>query len=393
MTFEPSVDNRVLNPDPPINQARSGPTPLGPKDVEAVTGQKRTVVNRAVMLILVIAVLFVLIPMLKVFLTPLLLACTFATLFFPFYTILLKFFRRNRGIAALSCCIILIIGIVAPVYFLGYLITRQLHTLYQSIAPTVQAFLRGEDTGFLPHFVENPILAGLIHLGIDWKSATLDTFKTAGTTMVKMVNKTSLGAFEIIVSPFITLFIMFYLFMDGERIVKKFRQLLPLRTAYQDMIITRFLLVSRATVKGTLVIAFVQGSLGAIILLIFGVNTWLLWGVVMIALGVIPAIGAWMVLVPTGVIKIATGHVWQGIAILALSFGVVSTIDNILRPLLVGQSSRIHDLLIFFSTIGGLAMFGPMGVITGPVIMAFFVSITEIYAMELKGHFGATDTI
>jgi predicted PurR-regulated permease PerM len=186
---------------------------------------------------------------------------------------------------------------------------------------------------------------------------------------------------------------MFYLFMDGERIIKKFRQLLPMHTEYQDMIITRFLLVSRATVKGTLLISFVQGCLGAIILLVFGVKSWLLWGVVMIALGLIPMMGTWPVLIPAGVIQMVTGHMWHGIIIIALNFGVVSTIDNVLRPRLVGKSARLHDLLIFFSTIGGLAMFGPIGVITGPVIMAFFVSITEIYTMELKEHFGGTDEI
>ena len=189
----------------------------------------------------------------------------------------------------------------------------------------------------------------------------------------------------------VTLFIMFYLFMDGERIAKKFRMLLPMRAAYQDMIIARFLLVSRATVKGTLVIAFIQGALGAIILLIFGVKSWILWGIVMIALGLIPMMGTWLVLLPVGVIQMATGHVWQGVVILALNFGVVSTIENILRPRLVGQSARMHDLLIFFSTIGGLAVFGPIGAITGPVIMAFFVSITEIYTMELREHFGGMD--
>jgi predicted PurR-regulated permease PerM len=293
----------------------------------------------------------------------------------------------------LSCCIILVLGFVVPVYFLGYLVTHQLSTLYQTIEPAVRAFAKGENAGFLAHFKGNPILVWLNHLDINWQSAILDTLKTAGATMATMVNKTSLSALEIIVSLFVSLFIMFYLFMDGERIVKKFRQLLPLRTEYQDMIITRFLLVSRATVKGTLVIAFIQGSLGAIILLIFGVKTWLLWGVVMIALGLIPMMGTWPVLVPAGIIHMATGHVWQGIIILALNFCVVSTIDNILRPLLVGRSSRMHDLLIFFSTIGGLAMFGPVGVITGPVIMAFFVSIIEIYMMELKEHLGDTDRV
>jgi predicted PurR-regulated permease PerM len=175
--------------------------------------------------------------------------------------------------------------------------------------------------------------------------------------------------------------------MDGVRIAKKFRGLLPMRATYQDMIVSRFLMVSRATVKGTMVIAFVQGTLGAIILLVFGIKSWMLWGVVMIALGLIPMMGTWLVLLPVGIAQMATGHVWQGVVILALNFGVVSTIENILRPRLVGQSARLHDLLIFFSTIGGLAMFGPLGVVTGPVIMAFCVSITEIYTMELKEHF------
>lgn len=354
--------------------------------MEAITGKKRSRVNRAVLLILVIVVLLVLVPMLRIFLTPLLLACAFASLFFPFYTVLLKFFRGNRGIGALSCCVILVLGFVIPLYFLGYLITHQLLTIYQSIEHTEKVFILQKNTGFFAHFAGNQMFAWLTHHSINWESFTLNVLKTAGATMVGMVNKTSLGALEIIVSLFVTLFIMFYLFMDGERIVKKFRQLLPLHTAYQDMIITRFLLVSRATVKGTLVIALIQGSLGAIILLIFGVKSWLLLGVVMIALSLIPMMGTWPVLVPAAIIQMTTGHVWQGIVIIALNFGVVSSIDNIMRPRMVGRGARMHDLLIFFSTIGGLAMFGPMGVITGPVIMAFFVSITEIYTMELKEH-------
>jgi len=326
--------------------------------------------------------------MLKIFLVPLILACTFVSLFFPLYKGFLKFFRGNRGMSALICCVVLVMGFVVPVYFLGYLVTHQLLTLYQDIEPTIQAFVRGEDAGFFARFEGNPVLTWLTRLDINWQNATIGTLKAAGAAIGNMVNKTSLGALEIIVGLFVTLFIMFYLFMDGERIVKQFRLLLPLRKNYQDMIITRFILVSRATVKGTLVIASIQGLLGATILLVFGVKTWLLWGVVMIALGLIPMMGAWMVLVPAGIIQAATGNMWQGIVILVLSFGVVSTIDNILRPRLVGQNARMHDLLIFFSTIGGLSVFGPVGVITGPVIMAFFVSITEISMTELKEHLG-----
>ena len=344
--------------------------------------------NSAVLFVLVVAVLFILVPMLKIFLTPFLLACTFAALFSPFYKALLKFFRGNRVIASLSCCVIIVLGIVVPVYFLGYLVIHQLLSFYQSVEHVVQDFAQGKNTAFLSRVEANPIFVRLTQLGIDWHGSTLDILKTAGATMGKMINKTSLGALEIIISLFVTIFIMFYLFMDGEAIIKKFRRLLPLRTAYQDMIIARFLLVSRATVKGTLVFAIIQGVLGAIVLLIFGVKTWVLWGVVMIALAFIPMLGSGTILIPAGIIKLATGHVWQGIIILVLSIGFISSIDNVLRPSIVGRSARMHDLLIFFSTIGGLAMFGPVGVIMGPVIMAFFVSITEINTMELDKHFG-----
>lgn len=355
-------------------------------DEEALVERKRTVLNRLVLLVLVAVVLMVLVPMLKIFLTPMVLACTFASLFFPFYAVLKKLFRGNRALASLVCCGALVLGFVIPVYFLGYLVTRQLLSLYQSVEPVLQSIVRGDHAGLLARFDTHPAFIWLSKIDINWQNTLLDMFKSVGAAMTGTVNKTSLGVLEIIVGLFLMLFIMFYLFMDGERIVRKFRELLPLRPAYQDMIINRFLLVSRATVKGTLVIATVQGTMGAIILLVFGVKTWLLWGVVMIACALVPMMGAWLVLVPAGIFQIATGHVWQGIVILGLSFGVVSTIDNILRPRLVGQSARMHDLLIFFSTIGGLAMFGPVGVIIGPVVMAFFVSITEMYAMELKEH-------
>jgi predicted PurR-regulated permease PerM len=388
MNSRPDHDTNGNLPGRPIRRPLAGHKCPPQLDIEAVNERKQTVVNGAVLLVLMVSILFVFVPMLKIFLVPLILSLTFVSLFFPLYTGLLKFFRGNRVISALACCLILVMGFVVPVYFLGYLVTHQLLMLYQSIEPAVQSFVRGESTGLFSRFDGNPVLTWLSGLDINWQNATIDTLKAAGAAIGKMVNRTSLGALEIIVGLFVTLFIMFYLFMDGERIVGQFRQLLPLRKNYQDMIITRFVLVSRATVKGTLVIASIQGALGAIILLVFGVKTWMLWGVVMIALGFIPMMGAWMVLVPAGIIQAATGNVWQGIVILSLSFGVVSTIDNVLRPRLVGQNARMHDLLIFFSTIGGLTMFGPVGVITGPVIMAFFVSITEICMIELKERLG-----
>lgn len=161
----------------PINKAQPAPTPAISINVEAANGKRRNVVNSAVLFVLVVAVLFILVPMLKVFLTPLLLACTFTALFSPFYKILLKFFQGNRGIASLSCCVTIVLGIVVPVYFLGYLVIHQLLALYQSVEPMVQSIARGENSGLLAHLKGNQILMRLTQLDINWQGTTLDLLK------------------------------------------------------------------------------------------------------------------------------------------------------------------------------------------------------------------------
>jgi predicted PurR-regulated permease PerM len=172
--------------------------------------------------------------------------------------------------------------------------------------------------------------------------------------------------------------------MDGDTIIGHLRYLSPLRRNYEDMILDRFLLISRATLKGTLVIGLIQGSLGGLALLVAGVDTWLLWSFVMVILSVIPIAGAWLVMAPAAVIQFFMGNIWQGIVILAANTLVISNIDNVLRPRLVGRDAKMHDLLIFTSTIGGIAVFGIMGFVVGPVIAALFVTILDIYALEYR---------
>ena len=119
--------------------------------------------------------------------------------------------------------------------------------------------------------------------------------------------------------------------------------------------------MARATVKGTLLIALVQGTLSGLTLWIFGVGSPFLWGVVATLLSIIPLVGAWLVLYPAAFIQIATGHVWQGVGILLVTVVVIVNVDNLLRPRLVGQEAGMHDLMVFFSTLGGIGMFGADG--------------------------------
>jgi predicted PurR-regulated permease PerM len=183
---------------------------------------------------------------------------------------------------------------------------------------------------------------------------------------------------------FVMFFTLFYFFRDGGTLVKRVKYLVPIRADYKEMISSRFLLISRATVMGTMIIGITQGTIGALALLIFGVKLWLLWGFIMIILSLIPLLGAWMVLIPAGIIQIILGHTGQGIGIILTSLLFVSTIDNFIRPRLVGQGAKLHDLVIFFSSLGGIAVFGPLGFIVGPVIAALFVAVLDIYGLEFE---------
>jgi predicted PurR-regulated permease PerM len=153
---------------------------------------------------------------------------------------------------------------------------------------------------------------------------------------------------------------------------------------HEEAIITRFAAVARATIKGTLLIALVQGTLSGLTLWIFGVPSPILWAVVATLLAIIPLVGVWLVLYPAALIQLLTGHLWQGLGIVLVTVLVIVNVDNLLRPRLVGQETGMHDLMVFFSTLGGIGLFGPVGFIVGPVIAALFLSILDIYSTEFK---------
>ncbi len=124
---------------------------------------------------------------------------------------------------------------------------------------------------------------------------------------------------------------------------------------------------------------------------IFGVPSPLLWFMVMLILSFIPIVGAWLVMHPAAIIQILLGHYWQGVGIFLITILIISSVDNVIRPRLVGQFSGLHDLIIFFSALGGIRMFGPLGVLVGPVIAAFFVTLLEIYSEEFRSHLEMVD--
>lgn len=337
--------------------------------------------SRYFFIALLLGVAAVFFYMVWVFFIPVLLAAVFATLFYPLYERLLKAFRGRRGLAAIACCLILLLGLIGPLYGVVDLVVREGTSLFETVrAQYDEAMLDGSES--LPNRFRSWPLARRLGLDrIDLAAATRQAMTRLGPVVSKLFDYTK-STINVVIVLFVTLFTMFYFFRDGESLVGKLRYLIPLSDEYKTAIIGRFASVARATVKGTLLIALVQGTLAGLTLWICGIESAILWGVVAVILSIIPMVGAWLVMYPAAVYQLLTGHIWEGIVIIIATVAVIVNVDNLLRPRLVGQEAGMHDLVVFFSTLGGIGTFGPMGFIIGPVVAALFLAILDIYSVE-----------
>jgi len=135
---------------------------------------------------------------------------------------------------------------------------------------------------------------------------------------------------------------------------------------------------------GTLLVSLIKGILGGLTFWAFGIQGAVLWGVVMVFLSVLPIVGPWLVIYPTALILLFNRQVWQGIALFLIATFVIGLIDNLLEPIVIGRDSGMHELLVFFSMLGGIGLFGVMGFIVGPVVTALFLTLLEIYGKEFN---------
>lgn len=185
-----------------------------------------------------------------------------------------------------------------------------------------------------------------------------------------------------VVATGIMLYVLFFLFRDGRSIARNVRAAMPLSDAYNERLIEKFVGVVRATVKGNILIALIQGTIGGVALWALGIDAALLWGALMVFLSLLPAVGAAIVWVPIAIYFFSTGEIWRGVVLVFIGAAVIGLVDNILRPVLVGKDTRLPDYLILVSTVGGLSVFGINGFVIGPLIAALFVASWTIFREE-----------
>ncbi|HYN10841.1 MAG TPA: AI-2E family transporter [Vicinamibacterales bacterium] len=188
----------------------------------------------------------------------------------------------------------------------------------------------------------------------------------------------------------VMLYTMYFFLTDGPRLVRTMLAYLPLAEADKERMLDKFVSVTRATLKGTILIGLAQGVLGGLAFRVVGIEGAIFWGTVMTVLSIIPGVGGALVWVPAAIILAATGSFWQGLGLALFCSLIIGSVDNVLRPILVGRDTQMHELLIFFSTLGGLLAFGAMGFILGPILAALFLTVWEMFGVAFRGELHET---
>jgi predicted PurR-regulated permease PerM len=338
-------------------------------------------VNKAVVLLLALGISALFLALIWPFLMAILLAGIFAGLAHPLFLRLEGLFGGRRHLASLATLLILALMVVLPLALLGSLLVAQTLDLTQSVALWIKEHLNEPvaRTELLQRLPFHDLLAP------HWNTLAKHASEaTAGLSkaLVEGLSSVTLGAAKLLFLTFVFLYSLYFLLMDGHRLLARILYYLPLNARDERLLLERFTSVTRATLRGSLLIAILQGGLAGIAFAVAGIPNAVFWGSVMAILSTIPNVGAALVWVPAAAILIIQGDTTSGIALAAFCALVVGSLDNVLRPILVGKDTKMHELLIFFSTLGGIFLLGFPGLFIGPVIASLFVSIWEIYGVE-----------
>lgn len=311
-------------------------------------------------------------------------AMVLALMFMPVHRRLCALLRGRDTLAALGTLLFCMVIVVVPMIFVvGAMVdeatsfTQRLRTGEfnpRTYFEQIQNALPGWSRDLLGRF-------GLFNAQdvVDKLSAAVVQGGQALTTRALAIGQNTL---MLLVNLGIMLYLLFFFLRDGRDLAQTIRRAVPMQRQHTDFLLSKFATVVRATVKGTVVVALVQGMLGGVAFAFLGIHGAVLWGVVMSVLSLLPAVGAALVWAPVAIYLIATGSMIEGLGLAAWGVGVMGMVDNLLRPILVGKETKLPDYLVLLSTIGGLSIFGVNGFLIGPAIAALFVATWALFSHE-----------
>ncbi len=314
--------------------------------------------------ILIIAISVLVFILLKPYFVDLFVSAILAYLFYLVYKKLKKRFKNENLTSAITTIIIIII-ILLPLVLVANLLVKEAIEVYNNIR---QEDLLAID---LPKYQD-----------LDIENYFKEGLKIGALYIVDSLSKFVFSIPARILDFFIIVFLTFYLFKDGEKFLENIKSYMPLKQSQKDILFKRMGDVVYAIIYGLVIAAIVQGIAGIIGFFIFGVDNAILLGLVMIVAAMIPFVGSAIIWLPISILKILSGDSFKGIGLLIYGIVIISTVDNIIRPKIIGDRTKIHPVLILLGIFGGIAMFGFIGVVVGPLILAIFLVLLKYYKVD-----------
>jgi predicted PurR-regulated permease PerM len=308
----------------------------------------------------------------KPFLGPLILAAVFAFLFQPVYKKFLHYLKKRESLSAFATTILAIIFIIIPITLLGSQIFKESSQLYQFLASG-----DGDFEALTKNIIERaratfPILA-------DFEIDFSQYAKQLLEVMVQNLGAVFSSFAKILLNMFVFLAAFYFFLKDGGKLKDYFVALSPLNDADDELIVSRLKTGVTAAIKGNLTIGLIQGALTGIGFALFGVPNAALWGGVAVIAAFLPGIGTALVIAPAIIFLFLTGNTFGGFGLLVWGVTAVGLVDNLLGPKLVGHGMQLHPLAVFIAVMGGLAFFGPLGFLLGPLAMSVCLALVDIY--------------
>lgn len=310
-------------------------------------------------------------------------ACIIGVMFLPIKEIVSKKLKLGKNWASLLTLLLCVIGLVVPVLFIGWSFVNEINSLYQTMQDGKINFGEYLDT-IKSSF---PALQNIMSsLGIDYDEVR-NQLTNAAVFITRYIAQHALtvgqGAFTFVLDICVMLYVAFFMIRDGQHLVERIIDALPLGNNRERLMLAKFSEVARATIKGNFAVAVLQGVLGGGIFAALGIQGPIIWGVVMTLLSMIPVVGAGLIWGPVAIYLFASGNIIDAVILTTFGALVIGLVDNILRPILVGRDTKMPDYLILLSTLGGIIVFGINGFVLGPIIAALFITTWLIFGDEL----------
>jgi len=309
-------------------------------------------------------------------------ATTLAIIFAPIYRRLVVLLGRRRSLAALATLSIILLLVILPLTMIIAALVQEASGLYQSFQSgeinLASYFQQMRDA--LPHWAASLLdRSGLSDLGA-WQERVSAGLLQASQYLAAQAVSIGQMTFEFVVSLFVMVYLLFFLLRDGDRLVDRIEDAVPLHAEHRRAFFDRFTVAIRATVKGDVVIALLQGALGGLMFWLLGIRAALLWAALMAVLSLFPVLGSGLVWGPVAIYFLLAGPFWKGVVLLVYGVLVIGLVDNLVRPALVAKDTRMPDYVVLISTLGAIAMIGLNGFVIGPVIAALFIAAWDIFA-------------